>query len=171
MASATFLSFGCIMNRLLLCKQGEAVLCWYTNGWKASAAPARGLHPARSTPRSWCCSSQPHPHADCIRFCGLCILDLAALSRTRTRIASHHRIQAAADRRALSRTRTRIASKASFISVTLSGSQPHPHADCIGNMQQSGLCIRTLCIQFIPYRVYPAEQWRSYRRTDLDFGV
>ena len=50
-------------------------------------------------------------------------------------------------------------------------SQPHPHADCIGNMQQSGLCIRTLCIQFIPYRVYPAEQRRSYRRTDLDFGV
>ena len=40
-------------------------------------------------------------------------------------------------------------------------SQPHPHADCIGTMQQRWLCIRTLCIQFKPYRVYPAEQKRS----------
>ena len=38
---------------------------------------------------------------------------------------------------------------------------PHIYADCIGKMQQSWLCVRTLCTQFIPYRVYPAEQWRS----------
>ena len=128
-----------------------------------SATPARGLHHiqkgvttmadnalshtrTRIASRRRSCagrfpsSSQPHLHADCIEFVGEYDLSPTMLSATPAR--GLHREEAQGHRQ-------------------VAGSQPHPHADCIGTMQQRWLCIRTLCIQFKPYRVYPAEQKRS----------